>query len=172
MDGLLIPFQSATGRPLHAPAKRSEDPPHVARVVLHPALLLDQLGHAGGSPQARVVPEPLGAALQTRLDPAKICFRQSRLASCASGLPKGRTATFSQLLGPAIHRLSVDADLATDFRLGQSLLEQPGCFHASFFQRVEVASNSSRVSHAGEGTTIQDKCHYIMLFSIVARCSW
>jgi hypothetical protein len=120
----------------------------MTRMVSDPALLLDQLRYPAGRPQPAGVAQRLGAALQSSFHPPQIRRAQTGFASCPSRLLQTGLASFGQLLGPAAHRLAVNADLPGDRGLAQPLAQEPRRLQSPSFQCFKVASHSTWVSHA------------------------
>lgn len=120
----------------------------MTRMVLHAALLLNQLGDPTGGPQAVAVAQRFRAPLQPPSHPPSVRFAEAGLASCPSRLLQTGPASFRQLFSPAAHRLTVDLDLAGHLGLAQPLAQEPGRFQSSFFQSFKIASHAFWVSHA------------------------
>jgi len=120
----------------------------MTRMVPDAALLLDQLGDPTGGPQAVAVAQGLRATFQPPFHPPSIRFAQAGLASCPSHLLQTGHASFSQLLSPAAHRLTVDLDLAGHLGLAQPLTQEPRRFQSPLFQSFKIASHAFGVSHA------------------------
>jgi len=120
----------------------------MTRVVLDAALLLDQLGDPASGPQPGGVAQRLGAALQSSFHPPQIRRAEAGFPSCPSRLPQTGLASFGQLLGPAAHRLAVNADLPGDFGLAQSLAQELSRLQSPSFQGFKITSHAAWVSHA------------------------
>jgi hypothetical protein len=144
----LVTFQCPPGRPLTTPSQLPKNAPDVSRVILDPALLLDQMRHARRSPQPRVISQTLRPTLQATLDPFDIFCAEAGLASGPSGLLQPGSTFRLQLLCPATHRLPMHARLARYFGLMHSLFQQPGSSQTSLLQRGKVSPYSCRVSHS------------------------
>ena len=89
--------------------------------VSDPGHLLDQFHHPTGGPQTSRVSQGFGSALESRLDLVQVGGFQLGLSPRPPGSPQRRRAQFGQLPLPAIHRLPMDPDPASYFRLGQPL---------------------------------------------------
>src|SRR5262245_19113366 len=59
-DRFLVALPSTTRGALATPTQLPQDPPDVSRVVPNPTQLLDEIGYAGGGPQAGVVSQTFG----------------------------------------------------------------------------------------------------------------
>jgi hypothetical protein len=125
----------------------------VSRMVAHPALPLDQIGYAPGRPQAGVISQGFGAAREPALDASEIARRQPGFAAGAPGFLQRRPSSTFELLRPATHRLSMDADLPRHLGLRDPLLQQPRRLQSARFQRLEIPSHPSWISHASDGST-------------------
>jgi hypothetical protein len=64
-DRLLVALQGAPDGPLATPAQLLQDSIHVIGMEAHAALTANQLLHARGRPQRRVVAQGLGTLLQS-----------------------------------------------------------------------------------------------------------
>lgn len=120
----------------------------MTRMVLNAALLLDQLRHPAGGPQPGGVAQRLRAALQPTLHPPQIRWAEAGFPSCPSRLPQTGLASFSQLLGPAAHRLAVNPDLSSDFGLAQTPAQELSRLQSPSFQGIKITSHAAWVSHA------------------------
>ena len=120
----------------------------MTRMVLDPALLLDQLGDPAGGPQLAGVAQCLRATLQPAFHPPQIRRAQTGLTTCPSRLIQTGSAAFGQLLRPAAHRLAVNPNSPGDFGLAQAPPQELPRLQPPSFQRFEVTSQSRCVSHA------------------------
>lgn len=120
----------------------------MTRMVLHPALLLDQLGHPTGGPQPGGVAQGFRTALQPTFDPPQIRRAEAGFPACPSRLLQAGLASFGQLLGPAAHRLAVNPNSPGDFSLAQSLAQELRRLQSPSFQCLKVTSHAAWVSHA------------------------
>lgn len=134
----------------------------MARVEPHAAELGDQDRGSLGRPQTRAVSQRLGPLLQAALDPAQIGVCEARLAARPAGLLEPRGAGLKQLSRPTIHGLAMDPDLAGHLGLGQALLEELCGPKATPLQCFKVSCDSRWISHAGDTSTAQGNCHYIL----------
>lgn len=125
----------------------------MARVIVDPALALDQIGDPPCRPQARVVAERFRATLEPALDPLKIGVAQSRLASRPAGFLQRRPPPALELLRPTADRLAMDTDLSRDLRLRDALPQESRGVQSSLFQRIEIPSHPGWISHASNGST-------------------
>src|SRR5262249_19623735 len=120
-DLLLVPLQRSPHRPMAAPAQLPQNAPRLCGVVLHPAFVLDQMGHTPRSPQARSVTQHLRPTLQPSLNTSQILGPQPWLTSRASRFTQRPLAALLQFLGPSAHRLSMPPDSARHLRLVHAL---------------------------------------------------
>ena len=134
--------------------------------VPHPTRALDEIRHARGRPQRRLVSQRVGASLQPLANPGAVRRGQPRLAARPARPLERRAAGCLQLPRPAIHRLPVDAQLARDLGFTDPLSEQRRGPEAPSFQRLEISRDTCRIAHAPHDTTRQRKCHYIIRDSI------
>lgn len=119
------------------------------RVVPNPTQLLDEIGHAGGGPQAGVVSKTFGTTLEPLLNTVEVAGLQQRFSPCPPGLLQGPPSTVGELPGPTIDGLAMHTDLPRHLRFAQALSQQRRSTQAPFFQSIEVSFNTGWVSHAG-----------------------
>lgn len=117
-------------------------------VEAHATLLLDELFDPHGGPQTRGVSQGLRSSFESALDPPQVRWPQTRLAPRTGRFLQAGATRLGQLPGPPTHRLAMDADFPRHLRLARPFLEQSHRLHASFLQRVEISSDTLRISHA------------------------
>src|ERR1700726_3541866 len=123
-NGLFVALQRPPGGPLAAPAELAQDAPNVSFMIAHSALVFDQLAHPARGPQPAGVAEPLGAALERRLDRAQLAGAQFGLTPGPASLLQPRPSCVGQLPRPTNHRLPMDAKAPRHLTLAHALLEQ------------------------------------------------
>lgn len=92
--------------------------------------MLDQIRDTPRGPQARPVPERLGASRQPRLDPTQIVDRQLRRPTGPRRALQRVVPALGQLLCPAVHGLAMDAHAPRDLGFADTSLEQARRFVA------------------------------------------
>ena len=70
----------------------------MALVIVHPELLLDQMGHTRASPQRGFIAQSLGTREQKLSELVPLLLAQAWLASCTSGFLERRRASGAILL--------------------------------------------------------------------------
>ena len=118
------------------------------RVVCDPETAIDQVGHPMDRPEARLVSKPLRSILQRALDRSKLRVGKLGLTPRAPGLLESLGAQLLQGQLPSVHRLAMDPEFSGDLGLRGPLLEQPCRLQAAGFQRIEISSHTSWISHA------------------------
>lgn len=147
MDRLLVALQCTSGRPLAAPADTAQDAPNLGRVVLDAEPLLDHFGNAPNRPQTGVVSDSLWPRFEQRHQLLALLLGELRLASRASRFLESRFAGTLQCDLPAVHRLAMYTELASNLSLRHPLLQHYGGTKPPLFERIEVPPHPSRISH-------------------------
>ena len=93
-------------------------------MVLHPALLLDQLCHPPRTPQPDLIAQRLGAALQSLLDAPQILGAQTRSSPRVSGFFQRPHSALLQLRRPTANRLPMHSHLPCYFGGMHSLAQE------------------------------------------------
>ena len=117
-------------------------------MILNATLLLDQVSDASCRPKPGFIAQMLGTSLQRLPDTLPVTRSKPRLAAGTARPLQTGTSFPLQLSRPAAHRLPVDAHLAGNFRLVQTLGEQSRRPSATLFQGHKVSSYSGWISHA------------------------
>ncbi len=126
------------------------------------ALVLDEVGHAPGGPEARLIPERFGPALEPLANAIEVRGAQPRGAAGAAGMLQRRASPGREVPCPAIHRLPMDADAPGHLRFPHPALEQGRRPESPSLEGPEIPWQASWKSHAGEDTTVDGSCHYIL----------
>jgi len=164
---LLITPPRTPHRTLRAPSQTDQDLPHMALVIAHTPLLLDQVRNPRAGPQRRFIAPSFRTLAQESLQLLVLGLAQTRLASGASGFLQSRVAFRAILLYPAGHGLSNHSDLAGNGGLVLAPFEQANGLKATFLQGVKIAAYSGRVSHTSLDAVHSEKYRYIMRESVV-----
>ena len=139
----------------------------MAWVISNVAFDLDQLRDTSGRPQSVLEPKSLRPALQSAFNAMQIRLAQTRWTPDRLRFAKSTAPTLFKLLCPATDRLPMDANLACDFGLAQTLAQQIDGLHPPPLERIEISPYSSWVSHAHENNRMS-LC-YAMLNNRIGR---
>jgi hypothetical protein len=132
----------------------------MAWMVDNSALALDQLGDPRQGPQACLVAECLGAALQSLFDLAQVGSRQAGSPSPATGCLQAFRPRVRECSRPAADGLAMDSDLPRHVCLTPTRLEQLRRLQPPVLQGFKVAFDSSWVSHE---ETLHEKCQNVTI---------
>lgn len=117
------------------------------RVIAHPALLLDEFGHAPARPELVAVAERSRAALEASLDLPDLPGRQQGLAAGTACLAQSLSSLGGEGGSPATDRLLVYIKAPRYFGLTDALAQQGAGLEAALLERVEIAFDSGWISH-------------------------
>jgi hypothetical protein len=149
VDGGVIPFFGAFGRPLQRPVERAQETPDVSRVILHARVLFDDARDAGQRPEVRAEAVGPRALAQRGGDAAPLFSSDPRLASRTTRGPQRRAPALSPRAIPAHDALAADPQAPSDrpvrFSTGS---EQPRGLPSPNFHSVKITSGSNTSGHA------------------------
>jgi hypothetical protein len=130
----------------------------VSLVIVHPALVFDQLAHPARGPQPAGVAERLGSALERLLDLAQLAGAQFGLTPGPARLLQTRPTGLGQLPSPANHRLPMDAQPSRYLTLAHALLEQLRRCHPPPFQSRKVPPHTCCIGHVSRLACVSILC--------------
>jgi hypothetical protein len=148
-DLLLVSLPRPAGGPLGAPPQPDQDLPDVARVILNPELVLDQMGHPGTGPQRSLISPVLRSPEQQLLQTEQIPLPQLGLPPSPPGLLQGRFPALAEGLHPPTHGLPSHPKASGHLGQIQPLPHQPQGLEAALFQGREITPHSRWVTHIG-----------------------
>ena len=119
----------------------------MAFVVANPEFLFHQMCHPRAGPQRGLVAQRLRPSPQQSLQSLALRDTEPRFPPGASSLPQAFLAPLSILRHPAHHGLAGHFHTPGHLGLVQALVQQADGLEAALLQRLEIASNSGRVSH-------------------------
>src|SRR5205085_10073142 len=139
LDRRLVAFDGSPRWPLPRPAQLiAHDVPHVSRVVGHPSLPLDHLGHTRQRPQVSVVAVGFGTVGQRRFYLGELLAAQFRSPSGSARRAQRRSTRLPPGRAPVGHDLMGYPDLAGNLRGDDTLLEQIHGTHPPLLHGGEV----------------------------------
>jgi len=103
----------------------------MALVIVHPELLLDQVGHTRAGPQWGFIAQSLGTREQKLAELVPLLLAQAWLAARMSGFLERRFASGAILLHPAGYRLTDNFYPASNLGLIPPLFEQANGLEAA-----------------------------------------
>ena len=123
-DLVFVALQRPSHRTLATPPQLAQNPPRLDGMVLHPALLLDQVRYAPRSPKAGLIAQRLGSALQPLLDPSQVLGTQTRSPPRVSRFLESPYSALLQLRRPSADRLPMRTHLPRHLSLMNSVAQQ------------------------------------------------